>query len=359
VGHRIVHGGDKFTKSVIITPEVLMTFESVIDLAPLHNPANIIGIEAAMKILPGVPQCGIMDTAWHQTRPATSYRYAVPKEWYEKYAVRRYGFHGTSFLYVTKRAAAILGKDPAKVNLIICHIGNGASCDAVKDGCSFDTSMGLTPLEGLVMGTRSGDMDPALPFFMMRKADISPKDMDTAMNKKSGLLGITGKYSDRRDIENAANEGDKDSALAQEMEAYRVRKYIGAYYAALGCNVDALIFTAGVGEFSANLREKFCEGLDKMGFVLDKEKNNLAKTRNTESYISADKSPIPIMVIPTDEELVMTEDAVALLENRYDVHTKMKYSFADKGYVNKARAAGLEKDLAKKPELKKIIAVPK
>jgi acetate kinase len=219
--------------------------------------------------------------------------------------------------------------------------------------------MGITPLEGLVMGTRSGDIDPALALYIMRKSGMSVDEMDTALNKKAGLLGITGKYSDRRDIENAAAEGDKRSELAQEMEAYRLRKYIGAYYAALGCNVDALIFTAGVGEFGNDLRAKFCQDLDRMGFVLDAEKNKLSRTRNTESYISADKSPIPIMVIPTDEELVMTEDAVALMEGRYDVHTKFQYSFAKKDYVNKTRAAGLEKDLAKNPALKKIIAVPK
>jgi acetate kinase len=359
VGHRVLHGGNKFIKSEIVTPEVLKVFEQVKDLGPLHNPANIMGIEAAQKVLPNVPQCAIMDTAWHQTMPETSFLYAAPYEWYEKYAARRYGFHGTSFLYVAKRAAVLLGKDPLKTNLIICHIGNGASVCAVKNGCGFDTSMGITPLEGLVMGTRSGDMDPALPLYIMRKSGMSAAEMDTALNKKSGLLGITGKYNDRRDVEKAAEEGDKRSALAQEMEAYRLRKYIGSYYAALGCEVDALIFTAGVGEFGAGLRSKFCQGLGKMGFVLDAEKNKLARTRNTESYISADSSPIPIMVIPTDEELVMTEDAVALMEGRYDVHTKFQYSFAKKDYVNKARAEGLKKDLEKNPALQKIIAVPK
>ncbi|MDR2510151.1 MAG: acetate kinase [Spirochaetaceae bacterium] len=359
VGHRVVQGGEKFTKSVIITPEVLKTIAEVKDLAPLHNPANIMGIEAAQKVLPSVPHCAIMDTAWHQTMPQTSFLYAVPYEWYEKYAARRYGFHGTSFLYVTKRAAVLLGKDPLKINLIICHIGNGASINAVKDGVSYDTSMGLTPLEGLVMGTRSGDMDPALPFYIMNKTGMKSSDMENALNKKSGLLGITEKYTDRRDVQSATDEGDKKAALAQEIESYRLKKYIGAYFAALDGNVDALIFTAGVGEFAAGMRQKFCNGLDKLGFKLDNEKNNLARTRNTESYISADNSPIPVMVIPTDEELVMTEDAYALLQGSYDVHTKFKYSFEKKDYVNKARAAGLERDLAKNPAIKKIIAEPK
>jgi acetate kinase len=356
VGHRVLHGGNKFTKSVVVTPDVLKGFDAVRDLGPLHIPANIMGIEAASKVLPGVPQCAIMDTAWHQTMPETSYLYAVPYEWYEKYDARRYGFHGTSFLYVAKRTAVLLGKDPLKTNVIIAHIGNGASINAVKNGCSFDTSMGITPLEGLVMGTRSGDMDPALPFYIMKKAGIKPEEMDSMLNKKSGLLGITGKFSDRRDIHEAAEAGDKKAALAEDMEAYRLRKYIGSYFAALEGNVDALVFTAGVGEFSDVLREKFTHGLEKMGFILDKEKNKLARTRNCESRISSDKSPIPIYVIPTDEELVMTEDAVALLQGTYDIHTKFTYSFQKKDFVNKARAEGLKKDLEKKPELKKIIA---
>jgi acetate kinase len=359
VGHRVVHGAEKFAKSVIVTPEVLKAFESVNDLAPLHNPANLMGIQAAMKVLPGVPQCAVMDTAWHQTMPDTSYMYAAPYEWYKNYGIRRYGFHGTSFLYVTKRAAVLLGKDPLKTNVIICHIGNGASINAVKNGCSFDTSMGLTPLEGLIMGTRSGDMDPAVPFFALNKTGMKPSEMELALNKKSGLLGITGKYSDRRDINNAAKDGDKQAALAQEMEAYRLRKYIGSYFAALEGNVDALIFTAGVGEFATWMRKKFTQGLEKLGFILDDEKNNTAHSRNGEFVISADKSPIPIYVIPTDEELVITEDAHALLEGKYDVHTKFKYSFESKAYVNKARAEGLKKDLEKDPNLKKIVVTPK
>ncbi|MDR0601474.1 MAG: acetate kinase, partial [Treponema sp.] len=229
VGHRVVHGGDKFTKSVIMDEAARAAFDGVKDLGPLHNPANLMGIDAAQKILPGVPHCAVMDTAWHQTMPPESFLYAVPYEWYEKYSVRRYGFHGTSFLYTAKRAAVLLGKDPFKTNLIICHLGNGSSVNAVKEGCSFDTSMGITPLEGLIMGTRSGDADPAMPFYVMRKAGMDAAEMENILNKKSGLLGITGQYADRRDIQTAALKGDARAKLAQDMEAYRVKKYIGAY----------------------------------------------------------------------------------------------------------------------------------
>ncbi|GHU43802.1 acetate kinase [Spirochaetia bacterium] len=356
VGHRVLHGGDKFTKSVIVDDKALDVFEQVKDLGPLHIPANIMGIVAAKKVLPDVPHCAVMDTAWHQTMPPEHFLYAVPYEWYEKYSVRRYGFHGTSFLYVAKRAAVLLGKDPTKTNLIICHIGNGSSVCCVKDGCSYDTSMGITPLEGLIMGTRAGDMDTATAFYVMRKAGMSAVDMEATLNKKSGLLGITGKYNDRRDIEKAAKEGDQRSKLAEEMESYRVRKYIGSYLAALGGKCDAVIFTAGVGEFSGHLRKKFTEGLEGIGIELDDNANNMAHSRNGEFIISTDKSKVPIYVIPTDEELVMTEDAFALMEGKYDVHTKFKYSFQDKNYVNKARAEGLKKDLAKDPNLKKIVA---
>ena len=355
VGHRVLHGGDKFTKSVIVTPEVIETFRSVQDLGPLHNPANIMGIEAAQKVLPNVPHCAVMDTAWHQTMPDTSFMYAVPKEWYEKYSARRYGFHGTSFLYTAKRASVLLHKEPKDTNIIIAHIGNGASMCAVKNGQCFDTSMGITPLEGLVMGTRSGDCDPALALYIMRKTGMSVAEMDTALNKKSGLLGITGKYVDRRDVIKAMEEGDKDAKLAFEMECYRLRKYFGAYLAALG-PIDAIVFTAGVGEFSVPVRERCMEGLEHLGIKLDKHKNSLAHTRNAETCISADDSKVKIFVIPTDEELVMTEDAYALMKGTYDVHTKFTYSFQSPDYVNKARAEGLKKDLAKLPELATILA---
>lgn len=356
VGHRVLHGGDKFTKSVIVTPEVLDTFREVQDLGPLHNPANIMGIEAAQKVLPDVPHCAVIDTAWHQTMPDTSFMYAVPYEWYEKYHARRYGFHGTSFLYTAKRASVILNKKPQDTNIIIAHIGNGASMCAVKNGKCFDTTMGITPLEGLVMGTRSGDCDPALPFYIMRKTGMSAAEMDTALNKKSGLLGITGKYVDRRDVQGALEKGDERARLAQDMECYRLRKYFGAYLAAIG-PIDAIVFTAGVGEFAYQVRAKACAGLEHLGIKIDPEKNKLARTRNAETCISADDSKIKIFVIPTDEELVMTEDAYALMMGTYDVHTNFIYSFQSKEYVNKARAEGLKKDLEKNPALKNILAI--
>ncbi|MCL2600693.1 MAG: acetate kinase [Treponema sp.] len=357
VGHRVVHGGMKFTKSVIVDDAVMAAFHEVKDLGPLHVPANIMGIEAATKVLPNVPHCAIMDTAWHQTMPPENYLYALPYEWFEQYQVRRYGFHGTSFLYTAKRAAVLLGQDPFKTNLIICHLGNGASVNAVKDGCSFDTSMGLTPLEGLVMGTRSGDVDPALPFYVMRKTGMSADEIDSAMNKKSGLLGLTGQYTDRRDIQAAAEKGDERAALAQRIEAHRVKKYIGAYQAVLG-RVDALVLTAGVGEFAWFIRDKILNGLEGLGIVYDPAKNKVACTRNTETLISKPESKIPVYIIPTDEELVMTEDAFALMKGTYDIHTKFTYSFQNKDYVNKGRAEGLKADLAKNPALAEIIAKP-
>ena len=358
VGHRVVHGGNKFTKSVIVDDAAMEAFTAVQDMSPLHNPANIMGIEAAKKVLPNVPHCAIMDTAWHQTMPPSSYLYAVPTEWYDKYQVRRYGFHGTSFLYTAKRAAVLLGQDPFKTNVIICHIGNGASVNAVKDGVSFDTSMGLSPLEGLVMGTRSGDVDPALPFYVMRKSGMNATEIESALNKKSGHLGLTGKFADRRDIQEAAVGGDKQALQAQYIEAHRVKKYIGAYMAVLG-RVDALVLTAGVGEFAWFMREKILDGLDGLGMVYDPRKNKISMTRNTETLISKPESKIPIYIIPTDEELVMTEDAYALMKGTYDVHTNFKYSFQGKDYVNKGRAEGLESELKKNPDLAEIIAKPR
>jgi acetate kinase len=358
VGHRVLHGGDKFTKSVIVDDAAMKAFNEVKDLGPLHNPANIMGIEAAKKVLPDVPHCAIMDTAWHQTMPPDAYLYAVPYEWYQKYSVRKYGFHGTSFLYTAKRASVLLGKKPEDTNVIICHLGNGSSINAVKNGCSFDTSMGITPLEGLIMGTRSGDADMAMPFYVMRKTGMSAADMESALNKKSGLLGITGKYADRRDIQKAKLEGDKQAELAQDMEAHRVKKYIGGYQAVLG-RVDALVFTAGVGEFAWFMREKILNGLEGIGIVYDPKKNVMSHTRSTETIISKPESKIPIYIIPTDEELVMTEDAYALMAGKYDVHTKFTYSFQSRDYVNKGRAEGLTEELAKSPELASIIANPR
>ena len=358
VGHRVVHGGDKFTKSVIVDDKAIAAFSEMKDMSPLHNPANIMGIEAAQKVLPNVPHCAVMDTAWHQTMPPASYLYALPYEWYEKHSVRRYGFHGTSFLYTAKRAAVLLGKDPFKTNLIICHLGNGASINAVKNGCSYDTSMGITPLEGLVMGTRAGDLDPALPFYIMRKTGMSCADIESALNKKSGLLGITGTMADRRDIQEAVLKGDERAVLAQDIEAHRVKKYIGSYQAILG-QVDALVLTAGVGEFAWFMRKKILDGLEGIGIVFDPKKNEMVHTRNTETIISKPESKIPIFVIPTDEELVMTEDAYALMTGTYDVHTNFTYSFQSRDYVNKGRAEGLREELARTPALKEIIAVPK
>jgi acetate kinase len=353
VGHRVVHGGEKFTQSLIVDETVLKAFKEVEDMAPLHNPANMIGIEAAQKVLPEVPHCAVMDTAWHQTMPQKSFLYAVPYDWYTGSHVRKYGFHGTSFLYTAKRAAVLLKKDPFQTNVIICHLGNGASVNAVKDGCSFDTSMGLTPLEGLIMGTRSGDTDPAMPFYMMRKAGMSAAEMENALNKKSGLYGICG-LTDRRDIQEAVVKGDKMAELAQDMEAHRVKRYIGGYMAVLG-RVDALVLTAGVGEYAWFMRKKILDGLEPMGIVYDERKNRISQCGNTETCISKPESKIPVFVIPTDEELVMTEDAYALMQGTYDVHTKFTYSFQKPDYVNKGRAEGLKQDLVKNPDLKEII----
>lgn len=355
VGHRTVHGGDKFAKSVIVDEGVLKTLKELQHLAPLHNPANIMGIEAARTLLPDVPHCAVMDTAWHQTMPEKAFLYALPYEWYTKYGVRRYGFHGTSFLYTAKRAAVLLGKNPFEANLIIAHIGNGSSINAVRSGVSVDTSMGLTPLEGLIMGTRSGDHDPAISYYIMRAAGMTPDEVENALNKKSGVLGITEKWVDRRDIEIAAEEGNERAKLAIEMEGYRLKKYIGSYMAVLG-SVDAIVFTAGVGERGPITREAATSGLEEYGIKVDKEKNWLSMTKSGETDIAADDSKTRVFVIPTDEELVMTEDTYALLTGTYDVHTNFTYSFQSPDYVNKERAKGFEKDCVKRPGLEKIIA---
>jgi len=354
VGHRVVHGAEKFAKSVIIDEEALKTFKELEGLAPLHIPANIIGIESAMAVLPDVPQCAVMDTAWHQTMPSKAFLYALPYKWYENHGIRRYGFHGTSFLYTAKRASVLLGKDPFKTNLVIAHIGNGSSINAVKDGVSIDTSMGLTPLEGLVMGTRCGDIDPAIPFHMMKQTGMSSTEVENALNKESGVLGISEQWVDRRDIEIAAEEGHERANLTQDIEAYRIRKYIGAYAAAVG-GIDAIVFTAGVGERGPITRQLATEGLEYMGIKLDLEKNKASMTTSAETCISADDSPVKIFVIPTNEELVMTEDTAALINGTYDVHTKYNYHFQDADYVNKDRLAKLPKDLKKWNGLDKII----
>lgn len=355
VGHRMVHGADLFTKSVIINDDVLAKFEAVSHLAPLHNPANIAGIRAAQKILPSIPHCAIIDTAWHQTMPATSYMYALPYSWYENHRIRRYGFHGTSYIYTAKRASVLLGKNPMKTNLIIAHIGNGSSICAVKDGKSYDTSMGMTPLEGLMMGTRSGDIDPAIILFMMAQDNISPQAMDSILNKKSGVLGVTEKIIDRRDVHAGVERADQRCILAQDIETYRIRKYIGAYYAALG-SVDAVAFTAGVGELNPAYRLKALKGLEKLGIEIDERKNAVSRTGNAETCISKDDSSVRILVIPTDEELVMTEDTQALVDGTYDIHTTFKYSFQSRDYRNELRDSALPADIENNPGLRSILA---
>ena len=356
VGHRVLHGGELFKKSALVDDDVVIKLKELIPLGPLHMPANIMGIEAARKVMPDIPHAIVMDTAWHQTMPASAFMYAVPYEWYTTYNVRRYGFHGTSFIYTAKRASVLLGREPKDTNLIICHIGNGASVSAVRNGVCVDTSMGLTPLEGLVMGTRSGDLDPAILPFIMNRTGLSPKEMDTTLNKKSGLMGICG-MSDRRDVLKSSLEGNERAQLAIDMECHRLKKYIGAYSALLG-KVDALVFTAGVGEMAPHIRLGSAKGLDNIGIKLDLEKNRLAQCRNAELAINTDDSPVKIFVIPTDEELVMTEDAYALVHGTYDVHINFTYSFQHKDYVNKAREEGLTADLAKRPELIPLIARP-
>jgi acetate kinase len=334
IGHRVVHGGEKFTRSVMIDEDVLNAVKEVQHLAPLHNPPNIAGIEAAQAILPNVPQVAIFDTAFHQTMPEHAYLYPLPFEWYEKYGVRRYGFHGTSHLYVSKRAAALLGKSASETNIVTMHIGNGVSHCAIKNGISVDTSMGLTPLEGAVMGTRCGDIDPAIPAFMMQKENLSAKEIDSILNKKSGIFGITGRFTDRREvIEHAAN-GDKLCKLALDIEAYRLKKYIGSYMAAVG-RLDAIIFTAGVGEMGWPIREKTIDGLEHIGIKLDKERNKSAMTRKRETLITTDDSPIKVYVIPTDEELVFTEDVAAILDGSYTDHMQFEYSFSRPDFVRK------------------------
>ena len=318
------------------------------------------GMEAAIAVMPSIKHVVIADTAWHQAMPASSYMYALPYEWYTKYQMRRYGAHGTSYLYNAKRAAALLGKNPFDCNLIICHIGNGSSMNAVKNGLSFDTSMGLTPLEGLVMGTRCGDFDASVAFQMMERENIAPAEMYKILNKKSGILGITGKYQDRRDVEVNAEKGDERCQLAIEMEAYRIKKYIGAYSASLNGKLDAVVFTAGVGERGPVYRQKSLEGLEYLGIKIDKERNFAAMTRNAESLISTEDSKVKVFVIPTDEEAVFAEDVAAICNGTYDIHTKFHYSFESIKYRNKLRDESLKKELIKKPFLRKaIINTPK
>lgn len=309
VGHRMVHGGERFSESVLLNKEVLDAFIACNDLAPLHNPANLKGVNAVSAILPNVPQVGVFDTAFHQTMPDYAYMYAIPYELYEKYGVRRYGFHGTSHRYVSQRVCEFLGVDPKGKKIITCHIGNGGSISAIKDGKCIDTSMGLTPLEGLVMGTRSGDIDAGAVTFIMEKEGLNATGVSNLLNKKSGVLGVSGVSSDMRELEAAVAAGNPKAILAEKMYFYRIKKYIGAYAAALG-GVDIILFTGGVGENQANCRSEVCEGLEFMGVKIDLEKN---KVRGEEAIISADGSKVTVAVIPTDEELMIASDTLAIL----------------------------------------------
>ncbi len=309
VGHRVVHGMEKFNKSMLITPEVIEKVKECYPVAPLHNPANITGIEAVTELIPGVPQVGVFDTAFHQTMPAKAFMYALPYEDYEKFGVRRYGFHGTSHRYVSRRACEFLGVPYEKQRIITCHIGNGGSITAVKDGISVDTSMGLTPTEGLVMGTRVGDVDPGALTYLMKCEGLDADGLTNVINKKSGVLGISGISSDMRDIEDAIAAGNERAKLAMDMYEYRILKYIGAYTAVLG-GVDVIAFTAGVGENSPELREAICEKLAYMGITLDKEAN---RSRGKEVEISGKDSKVKVVVIPTDEELVIAQDTAMIV----------------------------------------------
>lgn len=311
VGHRVVHGGEVFSKSVLITDEVKEQVKKCFDLAPLHNPANIIGIEACEEAIgKDIPQVGVFDTAFHQTMPDYAYMYGIPYEYYEDYKIRRYGFHGTSHRYVTERAAAMLGKDKKDIKIVTCHLGNGSSLTAVDGGKSVDTTMGLTPLPGLLMGTRSGDIDPAIITFVMDKYNMTAEEVLNVLNKKSGVAGISGVGSDFRDLDSAAKDGNKRAQLAVDMFAYQVKKYIGSYAAAMG-GIDAVVFTAGVGENDSVVRAKSVEGLEFMGIKIDAAKN---AERGDERDISAADATVKTLVIPTNEELMIAMDTVSVLE---------------------------------------------
>ncbi|MDO4189028.1 MAG: acetate kinase [Lachnospiraceae bacterium] len=310
VGHRVVHGGEKFAEATVITDDVIKAIEECNDLAPLHNPANLIGIDACKALMPNVPMVAVFDTAFHQTMPAKAYLYGIPYEYYEKYRVRRYGFHGTSHAFVSKRAAEILGKDYNNFKVIVCHLGNGASISAVNNGKCVDTSMGLTPLEGLIMGTRSGDIDPAIIEFICKKENLSVEEMNTVLNKKSGVLGLSGISSDFRDLVTASEEGNQRATDTLATYSYNVAKYVGSYIAALN-GVDAIVFTAGVGENNAAVRKAVSEYFKYLGVEIDDEKN---KIRGEEIILSKDSSPVKVMVVPTNEELAICEETVALVK---------------------------------------------
>lgn len=329
VGHRVVMGGAKFASSVEINNEVMRAVETWKDLMPLHIPASLMGIESARQLLPNAKQVAVFDTAFLQTMPESSYRYAIPEAWYKNLGIRRYGFHGTSHLYVSKRAAAMLGKPADQCNLITMHIGSGASGVAIKNGRAVDTTLGMTPTAGLVMGTRPGDVDAAAMLYVMEQLKLTPKQMTKHLNKDSGLMGITQCFADRRDVE--ANKDENPLCkLAIDMEVHTVKKYIGAFMAELG-HTDAIVFTAGVGENDDFLREKFCEGLEELGVKLDVEanRNALARKGVDEAIISTPDSKVKVMMIATNEELVIVEDTIAIMNGTYNAnHLKMNYSFA-------------------------------
>ncbi len=312
VGHRVVHGMDKFSKSVLVTDEVKEKIRECYVVAPLHNPANMTGIDAVTDLMPSVPQVAVFDTAFHQTMPAKAYMYALPYEAYEKYGVRRYGFHGTSHRYVSKRACEFLGLPYDKQRIITCHVGNGGSITAIANGVSVDTSMGLTPTEGLMMGTRSGDVDPGALIYLMERLNLDAKGVSKLVNKESGVQGITGISSDMRDVEDALKKGDKRAELALDMYDYRIIKYIGAYAAVIG-GLDVLVFTGGVGENQLSTRENVCKQLAYLGITFDAEAN---KSRGKEVEISGKDSKVRVVVIPTDEEMMIAEDTAAIVGNR-------------------------------------------
>ena len=315
VGHRVVHGGERFTDSMLITTEVIKGIEACCEIAPLHNPPNLHGIEACMELLPEVPQVAVFDTAFHQTMPKTAFLYGLPYEMYVKYGLRRYGFHGTSHRYVAQKAAEMMGEHMSDLRIITCHLGNGASLTAIKYGRSVDTSMGYTPLEGLIMGTRSGEIDPAIIPFLMEKENMDAQQIDNFLNRRSGILGISGLSSDFRDLEAAANNGDERSQLAIDVFAYKVKKYIGGYVAAMG-GVDAIVFTAGLGENSPFMREKICNGLEYLGTRIDPELN---KIRGKAREVSIKRARTKIFVIPTNEELVIARDTKRICRRIVDL----------------------------------------
>lgn len=310
IGHRVLHGGEKLTQTVLVTEEVKEIIKENIKFGPLHNPGNLMGIEACEEIAPGKPNVAVFDTAFHQTMPDYAYMYAIPYEYYEKYAIRKYGFHGTSHKYIASRLPEVMGVEKEKINFVNCHLGNGSSLAAIKAGKCYDTTMGLTPLEGLVMGTRSGDLDPTVMTFLMDQENLTAQEMNQILNKKSGVLGVSGLSSDFRDLEEAADNGNKRAKLALDMFIFRVKRFLGAYMAELdGC--DAIVFTGGIGENSATMRAAICENLEHLGVKIDLEKNNV---RGKEQLISTEDSKVKVYVIPTNEEVMIARDTLALIK---------------------------------------------